>query len=103
MDPQDRGTRGQPAISMAGAPSPGGLSGFQESQNPVQTAQVAPKTRPRSLLDAPRRPKTAPRGVQDRPKTAREASKTPQDAPKTVQEASKTRFWEIFGTKMKPS
>ena len=82
MDPQDRGTRGQPLISMGRSPSPGGLFGFRGSRNPVQTAQVGPKRCLWSLLDMagrskrpPRRPKTPPRRPQDAHKTPREVSK----------------------------
>ena len=80
MDPQDRSTRGQPVISMGWSPSPGGLSGFRGSQNPVQTAPGAPKTCPRSLLHAARRPKSAPRRPRRpprRPKIRPRPSKKP--------------------------
>ena len=93
MEPGYRSMRPKPVISMGGSPSPGGLSGFRGSQNPVQTASGAPKTCPRSLLDAPRRPKSAPR----RP---RKAPRRPKIRPRPSKKPPKFDIWEIFGAKV---
>ena len=94
MEPGYQSMRPKPVISMGRSPSPGGLSGFRGSRNPVQTAPGAPKTCPRSLLHAARRPKSAPR----RP---RRPPRRPKIRPRRSKELPKRDFQAIFGAKTK--
>ena len=92
MDPQDRGTRGQPVNLHGVGPLSGLPLGLPGIPNPGPESSCCPQDVSKGPL---RRAKTA----QVRSKTALEASKMPQDTAQTVQEGSKIRISRDFWSK----